>query len=212
MVAGAGLQYKAQSDASKRQREQALQAQQRQLAQQDQATRVAAQRAAQFDPSTRQANQQAIEQQLTDTYEKQATQPQITAQGVQVGSTIPDSQGTSDYLASKAKETAKATASLRALAALMGRIGGAGELRRNEAVAIGDTAGQIGRIQNGADNLFAADQVGVQAAGVPSAGMMLAGAALSGAGQYGMAKGATMKKPTAYPDYGSASGPTGAWV
>lgn len=186
MIAGAGLQYKASSDASKRQREQALAAQQRQLNEQNAASAAAAKRAADYDPTTRAANQQAIEQQLTDTYSKQVSQPQITAQGVQVGTTLPEGQGGTEYLKARAKEQAKTTASLHALAGLMARIGAPGELRRNEAVAFGDTAGEIGRIQNGAGNLFAADQVGIEAAGNPSPGMLFAGAALRAAGGAGM--------------------------
>src|SRR5205085_6793507 len=71
MLAGAGLQYKASTDASKRQKEQALQSQQRQLAAQNEATAAAAKRAGDFDPTTRQQNQQQIQDQLTDTYDKQ---------------------------------------------------------------------------------------------------------------------------------------------
>lgn len=186
-IAGAGLQYKATSDAAKRQQRQALEAQQRQLAMQNEATNVAARRASDFDPTTRQAAQDQITQQLTSTLDNQVSQPQVTAQGVQVGTTLPQGQGGADYLAAKAKEQAKTTASLRTLAALMGRMGSADELRRNEAVAFGDAAGQIGRIQSGADNIAGIDQVGIEAAGQPSPGAMLAGAALQSAGAYGMA-------------------------
>jgi hypothetical protein len=218
MIGGAAVQQKAQSDALKRQQREAVAANQRQLAAQNQATAKASQRAEEFDPTRRQQAQQALEQQLTGELQQQVQGPQITAQGVQVGTTIPG--GTQDYVVAKAKEQAKATASLRELAALMGRIGSAGELRRNEAVALGDTAGDIGRIQRGADNVFGVDQVAINAAGQPSVGAMLAGEALKGAGGLMLAGGAgkaaklhgsaggNMK----FPEFGMTSGGQGAWL
>jgi hypothetical protein len=204
MIAGAGMQHKAQSDAAKRQREQAVMAQQRQLNAQNEATAEAAKRAADFDPTARRDNQQQIEQALTGTLDQQVSQPQITAQGVQVGTTLPEGQGGTEYLTAKAREQAKATASLRGLAALMGRIGSASELRRGEAVGIGDTAGAIGRIQGGADNIAGIDGVGVQAAGQPNLGMMIAGQALSAYGGSKLA-GSGMKPKNAY---GAGAHPT----
>ena len=161
-----------------------MQSQQRALASQNQATDAALKQVDQFDPTTRKDKQDEIQQDLTAQYEKAASSP-ITAQGVQVGATIPDSAGSADYLTAKARETAKAAASNRNLAALFGRIGSAGELRRGEAVGIGDTAGEIGRIQTGANNVANIDQIGIQSAGQPSLGGMLVSSAL---GAYGMGR------------------------
>lgn len=210
MIVSAGVQQHAQAQAAKHQKELAVQAQQRQLDAQNQATDEAMKRVQEFDPNTRRDNQQEIQQQLTDTLDQQVAQPQITAQGVQVGSTIPDAAGGKDYLTAKAKEQAKTQASLRGLAALMGRIGSASELRRGEAVGIGDTAGAIGRIGTGANNIFSADQVGINSV-QPNPGLMFASAALRayGAGSAGGAGGAAGAK---YPEYGKPSGPTGGWV
>lgn len=193
-IAGAGLQYSAQQSALKKQQQTAVDAQRRQLAARNEATQIAARKAGEFDPGARQQQQQDIQQQLTGELDKQVAAPQITAQGVQVGTTLPSGAGGTAYLTAQAKEQAKATASLRELAALMGRIGGASQLREKEAVGIGDAAGAIGRVQNGAENIFGVDQVGIGAAGQPNVGMMLAGEALRAGGQYGMAKTST-KKP-----------------
>lgn len=212
MIAGGAMQHKAQTDAMKRQREQAVMAQQRQLAAQNEATAAASRRAAEFDPNARKQQQDQIAQELTGQLTEQVNKPQITAQGVQVGTTLPAGQGGQDYLTSKAKEEAKTRASLHALASLMGRVGSASELRQREAIGIGDTAGEIGRIQSGAENIFGIDQVGIGAAGQPSLGMQLAGAALSAGGQYGMARGAVKPAAPKYPEYGMASGPAGGWV
>jgi hypothetical protein len=195
-IASAAIGANAQAQAAARQKRAAVEAQQRQLMAQNAATQEAAKKAQEFDPGNRQAEQQAIQQDLTAELDNQVKQPQITAQGVQVGSTLP--QGTADYTVAKAKEQAKTTESLRALASLMGRIGSAGELRRKEAVGLGDTAGAIGRIQSGAGNIGGIDQIGVQAAGQPSLGAMFASEALRayGASQAGRGATTTQAGPT----------------
>lgn len=184
MIASAAIQQQTRAAAADRQRKEAVQSQQRALASQNQATDVALKQVQEFDPGTRKEKQDQIQQDLTAQYEKAASSP-ITAQGVQVGATIPDAAGSTDYLAAKARETAKAAASNRDLAALFGRIGSAGQLRQGEAVGIGDAAGEIGRIQTGANNVANIDQIGIDAAGQPSLGGMLVGSAL---GAYGMGR------------------------
>lgn len=181
MLASAAVQQHAQSQAAKQQKRATVLAQQRQLNAQNAATDVAMKKVEEFDPNTRKASQDAITQELQAGYEKEIAAPQITAQGVEVGNTIQG--GTGDFLAAKAREKSKATESLRQLAALMGRTGSASQLRRNEAVGFGDAVGAIGRIQTGANNIFGADQVGIQAAGQPSVGATLASAALGAYGQ-----------------------------
>lgn len=185
MVAGAGLQaYDAQRSA-KRQSEAARQAQQRQLEARSQATQRVQQQAEQFDPTKRQAAQDAIQGQLTQQYQ-QAAQPQVTAQGVQVGTTLPQGAGSSSYTVAKAKETAKVTESMRQLAAIMGRLGAPGMQRQNEAVALGDTATDLGRIQNGAANIGEIDRIATQAAGQPDFITNLAAAGLNAYGMSGL--------------------------
>lgn len=185
MLLGAAMSAKATNDAAQKQQRLAMESRQRALQAQNQATDVAMKRVQEFDPTVRKAQQDEIQTQLTDKYQQAATPAPITAQGVQVGQTIPG--GTADYLAAKGRETAKAAESNRNLAALLGRIGSAGQLRRNESVAFGDTAGQIGRIGTGADNMSQIDQIGINAV-QPSLGMTLAGQAL---GAYGMGRAAT---------------------
>ena len=182
MLLGSALQAKAQSDAAAKQQRMAMESRQRALQAQNQDTDVAMKQVQEFDPNVRKAKQDEIQTQLTDQYQTAATAAPITAQGVQVGQTIPG--GTADYLAAKGRETAKAADSNRNLAALLGRIGSAGQLRRNEGVAFGDTAGQIGRIGTGANNMSEIDQIGINSV-TPSLGMTIAGSAL---GAYGMGK------------------------
>lgn len=211
MVGGAALQHQANNAALKKQQAEAVRMQQRQLQQRNMATDAAMRRVEEFDPGTRQKAHDALQQELTQGFEQQAAQPQITAQGVQVGSTIPEGQGGAEFLTARAREQQKAQASLRALAALMGRTGAATELRRNEAVGFGDTAGEIGRIQNHAGNIAGIDEIGIQAAGQVNPVAQIAGAAMSALGSGRMA-GAGLKPAMKFPEFGAPSGPTGGWV
>lgn len=220
MLAGAGVQAYSADRSAKKQEDALRQSRARQMQEQEAATRVASKQAEQFDPTTRQQAQNEIAQQLTDGYQQQVQGPQITAQGVQVGTSIPQGQGGTDYLVSQGREQAKTASSLRALAALMGRTGSAGELRQREAIGFGDAAGQVGRIQTGAGNLWEIDQAGVAAAGRPNIGAQLASAALSAYGSYGMANagvgaGAGRAAGTGInPNAASGTGlrTTGAWL
>lgn len=186
MLAGAAITAKTQNDAAKRAQRQALLAQQRQLAARNQATDVAMKRVQEFDPTARADKQQEIATDLTQQFDQSAQGTPVTAQGVQVGTTIPG--GTTDYLTAKAREKAKTAESLRNLAQLMGRMGSTSELRRGEAVRIGDTAGEIGRIQTGANNMAGIDELAINAAGQPSVGGMILGQALSAYGAGSLAK------------------------
>ncbi|MBX3610396.1 MAG: hypothetical protein KF871_10930 [Hydrogenophaga sp.] len=178
MLAGTALANKAQTDALKKQREIQV-GNQRMLSQQrDAATDVALRKALEFQGEDRQARQDEIAKALEADFKPAVEGTPITAQGVQVGSTIPTAGATSDYLAATAREKAKTTDSLRSLAQLMGRIGSAGQLRRDEAVGIGDAAGQIGRIQNNAGNMAEIENIRANSV-TPSLGLQLAGSALS---------------------------------
>lgn len=206
MLAGAFVSAKAQQDAAAKQQRMARESQQRSLQAQNQATDVAMRQVQEFDPTVRKANQDEITQDLTQRYQTAATAAPITAQGVQVGQTIPG--GTTDYLAAKGRETAKAAESNRNLAQLLGRIGSAGQLRRNESVAFGDTAGEIGRIASGDNNMSQIDQIGINSV-TPSLGMTIAGQALSGYGAGKLAgSGLGMKAPVPT----RFSGPMGGWL
>jgi hypothetical protein len=186
-LAGSGLQMYSQNQAAKRQQQAALESQQRQLAARNQTTDMAAKAANEFDPATREQNAQDATQQLTQQYERAAQQPGVTAQGLQIGATVPDGSAGADYTTARAREAVKTTQSLRALAGLMGRIGGASKLRQDEAVKLGDTAGNIERVQRGAENVSGIDQIGIQAAGQQNPWTQIAGAGLQAYGLSGLA-------------------------
>jgi hypothetical protein len=195
MLAGAAITAHGQGQALKKQKRIAVAGQQEMLNERNKATDVALRKAAEFNPDARAQQQQEIAQALEGDYRQAVEGTPITAQGVQVGSTIPAGAGTSDYLAATAREKAKSTESLRQLAQLMGRIGSAGQLRRNEATGIGDTAGEIGRIQDGAGNMNQINSI--QAGAVtPSLGSQLIGGALSSFGAGRMATAGVGKVAT----------------
>lgn len=182
MLLGAAMSAKAQNDAAQKQQRLAVESRQRAMQAQNEATDVAMKQVQEFDPTVRKAKQDEIQNQLTTQYQQAAQAKPITAQGVQVGQTIPG--GSADYLTTKAREVAKATESNRNLAALLGRVGSAGQLRRNEAVRFGDTAGTVGRIGTGAENMANIDRIGIDSV-QPSVGGMLAGTVLGAIGQSG---------------------------
>jgi len=205
MLLGSALQAKAQQDALAKQQRMALESRQRAMQAQNQATDVAMKQVQEYDPETRKAKQDDIQTQLVDQYQAAASGTPITAQGVQVGQTIPG--GSADYLAAKGRETAKAAESNRQLAALFGRIGSAGQLRRNEGVAFGDAAGEIGRIGQGADNMSQIDQIGINSV-TPSLGMTIAGQALGAYGSGKLATGGLFKTP----EYLAPKSFNGSWM
>jgi hypothetical protein len=204
MLAGAAITAHGQSQALKKQKRIAVAGQQEMLDERNKSTDVALRKAAEFNPENRAQQQQDIAQAMEGDFRQAVEGSPITAQGVQVGSTIPMAAGSSDYLAATAREKAKSTESLRTLAQLMGRIGSAGQLRRNEAASLGDTAGQIGRIQDGAENM---NQIsGIQAGAVtPSLGSQLLGGALSSYGAGRMATAGVGKAAT--PSLGTYANP-----
>ncbi len=206
MLAGAAITAHGQKQALKKQNKIAVAGQQEMLNERNKATDVALRKAAEFNPDARAEQQQEIAQAMEGDYRQAIEAPPITAQGVQVGSTIPTAAGTTDYLAATAREKAKSTESLRTLAQLMGRIGSAGQLRRNEAVDLGDTAGQIGRIQDGAENM---NQInGIRAGAVtPSLGSQLIGGALSAYGAGRMASSGVGAGKSATPSLGTYANP-----
>lgn len=188
MLAGAAVTAYGQNQALERQKKIQLASQQEQMRLRDRATDVAMRKALEFQGDDRKARQDEIAQQLEGEFRPASEGTPITAQGVQVGATIPGEAATRDYLAASAREKAKATDSLRTLAQLMGRLGSAGQLRRDEAIGLGDTAGEIGRIQGHAGNLAEIENIRTNAV-TPSLGSQLIGGAMSAYGAGRLASG-----------------------
>lgn len=181
MVAGAYMQNKAQTDAANRQQQTIRESLQRQQTLQREAEDTAIKKATEFAPETRQEKQAQLEQQITT----EMLQP---VQQAAVAQEAPSVQGdvSEDYSTAKAKSQAEQMKSAESLARIFGRIGSAGELRRNEAIGLGDTQQQIGALGSFSRGQAMADQAAIQSAGVPNGGAMLGGTILQGAGTAGM--------------------------
>ena len=195
MILGAYLQNDAASSAAERQQQESMRAQQRQTEMRARANKEVMDRAQQFDPENRASKQAEIASSIEGQLNKSADAPAITAQGVTIGAGL--SPQSADYKAVQGKEQTRVANSLHQLASLMGRTGSAGQLRQGEAIGIGDTAGALGRIQSGANNIGQIDQTAIQYAGQPSVGQTLAGQALMGYGMGSLAtSGLGAKAPT----------------
>lgn len=185
MLGGAALQYKAQSDASKRATRETM----RSLANQDvlqrNAEKTAMDNVQEFSTDNRQAQQSQIETQLGEAFIK----PVENAQQINTAQTTTQGDVSNDYQAAKAQSHLNQMKNARTLAGLMAKTTAAGRLRNNEAIRMGDTAADIDRLANFSRGQAGADQIAIQAAARPDAGMQIAGSLLSAAGGYGLAGG-----------------------
>jgi hypothetical protein len=187
VLAGGYMQHQAVAQQAERQAQLARLSQMGQLQAQDRATKVVAQTSEDFDATKRKAVGDALAGQLQQTFEQAAQPTALTAQGVQVGTTLPAGQGGSAYTADQAREAAKTAESMRQFAAIMGRTTAPGLQREREAVKVGDAAGAVGRIQTGANNIAGIDRIGIQSV-LPNAALSIGGQALQA---YGVGKLAT---------------------
>jgi hypothetical protein len=202
MVAGAALQYKAQTDAQKRRTQETLASLARQDALQKKAEQVAQDASINYDSDKRDSTQQQIADELTQAY----TAPVKSANDIAATATTTQGDTSSEYSTAKAKSDLEQMKSAETLARLFGKVGSASKLRNNEALAMSDAAGRVAQLGNYAQGQAGADQIAIQNAGVPDAGMQLAGGLLSAAGSYGIASGAgTAGKVTGTGVTGTAS-------
>lgn len=185
MVAGAGMQYKATTDASKKAREQALANAQRQDEYSRQAEKKALDNAQEYSTDKRMEEQAGIEEGLT----KEFVAPVESAQQIASQATTTQGDVSNDYKAAKAQSDLNLMKNARQLAGLMSKVTSANRLRNNEAIKMTDTAAGIDRLANFANREGQIGQYAVQQAGIPDAGMMLGGSVLQGLGSVGMAGG-----------------------
>ncbi|GIZ54053.1 hypothetical protein [Noviherbaspirillum aridicola] len=186
MIAGAGMQYKATSDAAKRAQEEALRASQRHDEYQRQAEQKAMNQAQEFNTDNRAAEQARIEQQLTQEY----IAPAKSATEINSSATTTQGAVSDDYMAARARSQAEIMKNAETLARLFGKTGAAHKLRTNEAIRMADTAAGIDRLGNFSRRMGEVDEFAVKAAGTPNAGLMIGGQLAMGLGTLGLANGA----------------------
>jgi hypothetical protein len=185
MIGGAGMQYKATNDASKKAREEALRSQMRMDQYSQQAEKKALDRAQEYNTDTRQGEQSEIEAGLNADY----LAPVESATAINAGATTTQGNVSNDYTTAKAQSEVNLMKNARTLAGLLAKTTSANRLRGNEAVRMTDTASDIDRLGNFAGREGQIDQHAIQQAGIPDAGMMLGGSLLSGAGSMGLSYG-----------------------
>jgi hypothetical protein len=203
-LAGAALQYKASSDARRRQQQQIQQNLQIQDRLQRQGEQAALDRAKQFAPQAREEKQQQLEQQITDNL----LQPVEQAQPAMQDQAKVQGNVSSDYLAASARSQSDQLKSAQALASILGKTMGANRLRTGEALDLAETGSYIDRLHNYAAGSGAAGQIGIQQAGVPNGGETLLGGLLQAGGTAGVA----YRKPQGSAWVGDTSTMTGAWA
>lgn len=183
MVAGSAMQYKATTDASKRQTRETQLALARQDELQKQAEQKAMGQAKEFTTDDRAKAQDAITEDLT----REFMAPVQSAQQINAAQSTTQGDVSGDYTAAKARSNVATLKNAEGLARLLGKTTGASRLRGNEAIRMADTAAGIDRLSSFSRGQAGADQLAIQAAGRPNAELQLAGGLLSALGGAGMA-------------------------
>lgn len=185
MIAGAGMQYKAASDAQRRQQEEirAGLASQREL--QMQAEQKALGAAEKFATPDRQADQKQIE----DTITEELIAPVSESQTIRAGQQTTQGDVSGDYKAAKATSDINALKAAEGLARMMGKTSSANRLRMNEGIRLADTGMDIDRLASFSRGQAGADQIATQQAGQMDPGLVFSGSILQGLGSAGMMMG-----------------------
>jgi hypothetical protein len=186
MIVGAGMQYKANSDAAKRAEQATMQSLQKQRGFQKEAESEAKNAADKYQAETRAEKQQEIEQNLNTEY----MQPVEAAQTINQEGATTQGDVSSDYVAAKATSDANTLNSSRNLAKLLAKTSSAGNLRMGEGFDLADSTTKVGQIGSFAKGQAAVDEILIKQAAQPSAGLMGLGQLISALGSFGAMSGA----------------------
>lgn len=185
MVAGAGVQYKASTDAQKRQQNEIRTglASQREL-------QLKAEKKALDTAETFQAPKRAEEQgQIADELTRELMAPVSESQNIRASQQTTQGNVSGDYTTAKAASDVNAIKTAQSLAKLLGKSSSANRLRMNEGIRMLDAGQDIDRLGGFSRGQAGADGVAVQQAGQVDPGMVLAGSLLQSAGSAGMMMG-----------------------
>lgn len=191
MIAGAGVQYKASTDAQERQRREieASLAAQREL--QMQAEQKAMGAAKEFETPKRAAEQE----QLAASIEQSLIKPVSESQAIRAEQQTTQGNVSNDYTTAKAASDLETVKAAEQLARLLGKTTSAGRLRMNEGIRLMDTGQDVDRLAGFSRGRAGADNIAIQQAGNVDPGQVLLGSLLQSAGTAGlMYGGATVDK------------------
>ncbi len=185
MVAGAGVQYKASTDAQKRQQNEIRTGLASQKELQLKAEKRALDTAATFDTPKRAEEQAVIADELT----QEMMAPVSESQNIRANQQTTQGDVSNDYTTAKAASDVNAIKTAQSLAKLLGKSSSANRLRMNEGIRVLDAGQDIDRLGGFSRGQAGADGVAIQQAGQVDPGMVLAGSLLQSAGSAGMMYG-----------------------
>lgn len=185
LIAGAAVQYQANSEAQDRQQSQIRRSLEAQDKLQREAESKAMATASKFSPKDRMAEQAQLEAQITEGL----IAPVSESQAIRAEQQTTQGNVSGDYTTAKAASDATALKNADALARLLGKTTSANRLRMNEGVRLMDTGMAIDQLNNFSKGQQGADSIAIQQAGLVDPGKVFAGQLLSAAGSAGLMYG-----------------------
>lgn len=184
-VVGAGMQYKASTDAQERQQREIRAGLDSQRALQLQAEKKSTDAASKFETPKRQEEQAQIADQIT----ADLMAPVSESQAIRSSQQTTQGNVSSDYTTAKAASDLNAIKSAQNLARMMGKTSSANRLRMNEGIRLMDTGQDIDRLANFSSGQAGADGVAIQQAGMVNPGQVFMGSLLQAGGSAGLMSG-----------------------
>lgn len=202
-ITGAGMQYKASSDAQDRQRKQIALSLSNQDKLNQQAEKKALDRAAEYETPKRQGEQAQLEEEITN---RLAT-PVSESQAIRSQQQTTQGNVSKDYEATKAARDVQSVKDMEVLARLLGKTTSASRLRMNEGIRLMDTGQELGMLGGFSRGQAGADQIAIDHAGQLDPTKMFVGSLLQTAGTAGLsAGGSSLSSSGAAAKYGSGEG------
>lgn len=185
MVAGAGVQYKASSDAQARQKREIAASLQAQRELQMQAEKKSMDAAQGYAPEKRIAEQT----ELADGIEQSLIAPVSESQAIRSQQSTTQGDVSGDYSTAKAASDLETVKQAQTLARLLGKTTSASRLRMNEGIRLMDTGQAVDQLAGFSRGRQVADNIAIQQAGQLDPGKVFAGQLLSAAGSAGLMYG-----------------------
>lgn len=206
MVLGAGVQYKANTDAQERQQREIQTSLESQRALQLQAEKKATEAASKFETPKRQEEQTQIADQMT----ADLMAPVSESQAIRATQQTTQGNVSGDYTAAKAASDLNSIKSAQSLARMMGKTSSANRLRMNEGIRLIDTGQDMDRLANFSRGQAGADNVAIQQAGQVNPGQMFLGSLLQAGGSAGLISAGAAAAKTAGAGAAGTAGAAGA--
>lgn len=185
MVAGAGVQYKASSDAQARQQREIAASLQAQRELQMQAEKKSMDAAQGYAPEKRTAEQT----ELADGIEQSLIAPVSESQAIRSQQATTQGDVSDDYSTAKAASDLETVKQAQTLARLLGKTTSASRLRMNEGIRLMDTGQAIDQLGSFSRGRAGADNIAIQQAGLVDPGQVFLGQLLQSAGTAGAMSG-----------------------